>query len=116
MWHYRRENQLKFPKLFGDLRGCAARLRQARGVPLNNADSDNTDYLRFFAARSRSSLSAVRFFAAARDAFLARSERSAAVIFLAEVLPPNAPVLRAISAIAARTSGEILIAMSRWYT
>jgi hypothetical protein len=41
---------------------------------------------------------------------LARAERSAAVIFFAAVFPPSAPVLRAISAIAARTAAGILIA------
>jgi hypothetical protein len=38
--------------------------------------------------------SAGRFLAAASEAFLARAERSSAVIFFVEVLPPNAPVLR----------------------
>ena len=35
--------------------------------------------------------SSVRFLAAARDAFLARADRSAGVRFLAEVLPPSLP-------------------------
>jgi hypothetical protein len=73
------------------------------------------NYLPLEALRSRSNRSAVRFFAAAFAALRARSERSSAVMFLAAVLPPSAPVLRAISAIAARTSGGILIAMASSY-
>ena len=55
---------------------------------------------------------AVRFLAAAIEAFFARAERSAAVMLVAAVLPPSAPVLRAISAIAARTAAGILIAIT----
>ena len=54
-------------------------------------------YLRygvFFAglvARCRARRSAVRFFAAAIDAFFARAFRSAAVMFFAAILPPSLP-------------------------
>ena len=58
----------------------------------------------------------MRLRAAAAEPFLARAERSAAVMFSAAVLPPRAPVLRAISRIAARTSRGILMATSRYYT
>jgi len=74
------------------------------------------NHFRLAAFLSRARRSAVRFLAAASEAFFARADRSAAVIFFADVLPPSAPVLRAISAIAARTSGGILMPMSRWYT
>ena len=53
--------------------------------------------------RSRSSRSAVRFFAAASDAFLARAERSAAVMLLAAVFPPFDPI----AAIACRSSVRV---------
>lgn len=46
---------------------------------------------RFFAARSRSSRSAVRFRPAASDAILARADRSSGVIFAAAFLPPSLP-------------------------
>jgi hypothetical protein len=42
-------------------------------------------------ARSLASRFAVRFAAAAIDAFLARAERSSRVMFLAAALPPNLP-------------------------
>lgn len=78
-------------------------------------DNSRTSYpFAFFAfllARSLANRSAVRFFAAASDAFLARADRSSGVIFLAEALPPILPNFRAISAIAARTSAEIFMLM-----
>jgi hypothetical protein len=66
----------------------------------------------FGAFASLASRSAVRFFAAASDAFLARAERSSGVMFVAAVLPPSLPNLRATSVIAARTSAEILTLIS----
>jgi len=57
-------------------------------------------------------VSPVRFFAAAMAAFFARAERSSGVMFFAAVLPPSAPVLRAISAIAALTFAGILMLMA----
>src|SRR5262249_37924841 len=63
------------------------------------------------AAFSRAGRSAVRFSAAAFDAFLARADRSAAVIRSAAFLPPSLPNLREISFIAARTSGGIFMLM-----
>src|SRR5260370_12695883 len=58
-------------------------------------------HFRFAALRSRAKRSAVRFFAAARDAFLARAERSSAVIVsrlrLPPILPPLLPISRMIS-------------------
>ena len=62
-----------------------------------------------FAARSRSSRSAVRFLAAASDAFSARADRCSGVMFFAAFLPPRRPKVRAISVIAARTSGGIFM-------
>jgi hypothetical protein len=62
-----------------------------------------------FAFRSRASRSAVRFFAAASDAFLARAERSVAVMFLAAVLPPFAPI----AAIACRSTSRVSLAIPR---
>jgi len=56
---------------------------------------------------ARASRSAVRFFAAAREAFLARADLSSGVIFFADALPPSAPNLREISVIAARMSAGI---------
>lgn len=67
-------------------------------------------------ARSRASLAAVRTFDAAAAAFFARAERSSGVIFLADALPPCLPNLRAISVIAARTSGGIFMPMLPSYT
>src|SRR5579864_384241 len=58
---------------------------------------------------SRASRVAVRTSAAASDAFFARADRSSAVIFLAGALPPCRPNMRAISVMAARTSGGIFI-------
>jgi hypothetical protein len=69
-----------------------------------------------FAARSRSSRAAVRFFAATADAFLARSDLSSGVMFFAAVFPPLRPKLRDISVIAARTSAGIFIAIPELYT
>ena len=63
-------------------------------------------------ALSRARRSAVRFSAAAMDAFLARAERSSGVEFAAAFFPPCLPNLRATSAIAARTSAEIFTLMS----
>jgi len=51
----------------------------------------------------------VRFRAEALAAFLARADRCAGVMFCAAVFPPCLPNSRAISVIAARTSGGILI-------
>ena len=65
-----------------------------------------------FAARSRARRSAVRFFAAASDAFLARAERPSGVSSSADFFPPCRPNLRAISVIAARTSAGIFIPSS----
>jgi len=67
-----------------------------------------------WAARSRAKRSEVRFRAAASDAFFARADRCAGVIFCAAFFPPCLPYSRAISFIAARTSEGILI--SRSYT
>ena len=54
---------------------------------------------------------AVRFSEDALAAFIARAVRSFCVMFFAAVLPPSAPVLRAISDIAARISGGIFTLM-----
>ena len=63
-----------------------------------------------FAARSsRSSRAAVRFFAAASEAVFARADRCSGVMFFAAFLPPWRPKVRAISVIAARTSGGIFM-------
>src|SRR5437667_12469609 len=64
---------------------------------------------RLFFARLASAASrfSVRFFAAAFAALLARAERSSGVMFFAAVLPPILPKVRAISVMAARTSGGI---------
>ena len=63
--------------------------------------------------RSRANRSAVRFRAAASDAFLARAVRSSGVMFFAAVLPPSlpyaCPTLRRYSA----TSFGIRVAMAR---
>lgn len=80
-------------------------------------DAKRSDYLLFAAFFSRLMPSAarrfaVRFSAAAMDAFLARAERSSGVMFWADALPPCLPNLRAISVIAARTSGGILTLMA----
>ena len=61
------------------------------------------------ASRSRSRRSAVRFAAAAIEAFLARAERSSGVMFCAAFLPPSRPKVRDTSVIAARTSAGIFI-------
>ena len=66
------------------------------------------DFFADLVAASRAKRSAVRFCAAAIDAFFARAERSSAVMPCADFLPPCLPNLRAISVIAARTSGGIL--------
>lgn len=66
---------------------------------LGHDPPDNSDPLPFalprlgvpLRARSLARRSAVRFLAAASDAFLARADRSAAVIFLAAALPPSFP-------------------------
>jgi hypothetical protein len=73
-------------------------------------------FARFFRKPSSSlaKRSAVRFLAAASEAFFARADRCAGVMFCAAVFPPFRPNLRAISFIAARTSKGILI--SRSYT
>lgn len=68
-------------------------------------------FLGALVARPAAKRFSVRFFAAASDAFLARAERSSGVMFLAAVLPPSAPVLRAMSLIAARTSAGIFTPM-----
>jgi hypothetical protein len=69
-----------------------------------------------FPARSRSRRSAVRFFAAASDAFFARAERSSSVMFFAAVLPPSFPNFLDNSRIAANTSAGILALMYSSYT
>jgi hypothetical protein len=69
-----------------------------------------------FQSLCRSSLFAVRFFAAASDAFLARADRSSGVMFFAAVFPPWLPNLRAISVMAARTSAGIFIPITELYT
>ena len=51
-------------------------------------------HLRFAAWRSRAIRSAVRFFAAASDAFFARAERSSAVMVSRLRLPPILPPFR----------------------
>jgi len=58
---------------------------------------------------SRATRFAVRTSAAANDAFFARADRSSGVMFLADALPPCRPNMRAISVMAARTSGGIFI-------
>lgn len=68
------------------------------------------------APRSFAKRCAVRFRAAASDAFLARAARSSDVMFWAAVLPPSLPNLREISAIAARTSAGIFTLMTQSYT
>ena len=55
--------------------------------------------------------SAVRFFAAANDAFLARAERCFGVMFWAAVLPPSAPHALPIFFRYSSTSGGIRFAM-----
>ncbi len=72
------------------------------------------DRFRFAACLSRFNPSrarcfAVRTSAAASDALLARAERSSGVMFLADALPPCRPNMRAISVMAARTSGGIFM-------
>ena len=82
------------------------------GVPLQTLSRGYRFLLRSgvrFSARSRASRSAVRFFAAAIDAFLARADRSSGVNSAADFLPPCLPNLRAISVIAARTSAGIFM-------
>lgn len=61
---------------------------------------------------ARARRASVLFFAAASDAFFARAERSSGVMFFAAIFPPSDPVLRAISAMASRTSRGILIAIA----
>ena len=73
-----------------------------RGHPLNN--STHLPLPDFF---SRANRSAVRFFAAARDAFLARAERSALVMPSADFLPPSFPYFRPTALRYSRTSGGI---------
>ncbi len=67
----------------------------------------------FFSLAKRS---AVRFRAAASDAFLARAERSSGVRFCADFLPPSLPNFREISVIAARTSAGIFMLISSYGT
>jgi hypothetical protein len=61
--------------------------------------------------RSLARRSAVLFFAAASDAFLARAERSSGVEFRAAFLPPCLPNSRAIAAIASRMCAGIFTLM-----
>jgi len=60
---------------------------------------------------ARASRSAVRFFAAAREAVFARELRSFGVMFFADTLPPSLPNWREISVMAARISGGIFTLM-----
>src|SRR5690349_4687406 len=77
--------------------------------PMNRAAQNEVfGYLRFAALASRARRAAVRFRAAASDAFRARADRSSGVMFFAAVLPPCLPNCCAISFIAARTAGGIL--------
>ena len=81
--------------------------------PLGNSDSYHF-FRAFFARSAAASLatrSAVRFLAAASDVFLERADRCSGVMFFAAFLPPCRPKVRAISVIAARTSGGILMAI-----
>lgn len=89
-----------------------------------DARTQKTLYVRHFVlprsgarlrARSRASRSAVRFLAAASDAFLARADLSAGVELRAAFLPPCLPNSRAMVAIAARTSAGILMLMLSAY-
>jgi hypothetical protein len=64
-----------------------------------------------FFARSLARRAAVRFRAAASDAFFARADRSSGVEFRAAFLPPCLPNSRAISVIAARTAAGIFALM-----
>jgi len=68
-------------------------------------------HLRLAACRSRSNRSAVRFFAAARDAFFARAERSSAVIVSRLFLPPILPYFCPIFVRYSATSFGIRLAM-----
>jgi hypothetical protein len=87
-------------------------------IPPNNTspsrESTRVHLCFAFLSRLRPSLArrfAVRLSAATLAAFLARAVRSSGVIFWAAVFPPCLPNLRAISAIAARTSAGILVPM-----
>ena len=78
---------------------------------------------RFFAAvlvidvfPSLANRSAVRFLAAAMDAFFARAERCLGVMFWAAVLPPSAPYALPIFLRYSSTSGGIRFAMLQSYT
>ena len=80
--------------------------RHSLGPPV---DGTHADYFRFepFAVRSRSNRSAVRFFAAASAAFLARAVRCSGVIVSRLRLPPFEPI----AAIACRSSSRDNLAM-----
>jgi len=74
----------------------------------------SSDRFRFAACLSRFTPSrarrlAVRTSAAARDVFFACADRCSGVMFLADALPPCRPNMRAISVMAARTSGGIFM-------
>lgn len=78
-------------------------------------------HFRFLATFSRLTPSlarrfAVRFSAAALDAFFARAFRSSGVMFFAASLPPCFPNLRAISVMAARTAAGICMLIPQLYT
>ena len=70
-------------------------------------------FLARLAARSLARRAAVRFSADAFAAFRARAVRSSGVMFFAAVLPPCLPNRRAISVMAARTVGGILMAITK---
>jgi hypothetical protein len=66
------------------------RVHRAGGYPLDYSDFFRTDD--FFARLASANRFAVRFFAAAIDAFLARAERSSGVIVSRLRFPPFAPI------------------------
>ena len=66
-------------------------------------------------ARSLASRSAVRFRAAAKEAFLARAERSSGVRFWADAWPPSLPYFFPSALRYLSTSGGIRLAMLQSY-
>src|SRR5579863_4598951 len=89
-------------------------LRQARVSSFSEWDRPPGSGTRFpsknhfrFALCSRSRRSAVRFFAAASDAFLARADRSSAVMVAAAFFPPSLPYFLPIAFKYSSTSGGI---------
>src|SRR6516162_2435333 len=80
---------------------CRSRNRSYDSKGSAKREDHHSAFLDRLAARSLASLSAVRFFAAAMAAFLARADRSSGVIVsklrLPPILPPFAPISRMIS-------------------